>query len=119
MKNQRIESLLQDWRMLSESNHAIAAALRELILSIDKDVSEVVKYGGILFSGTSPFCGVFAYAKHVSLEFSHGASLPDTFQVLEGQGKFRRHIKLVEMGDIHGKQVSHYVALAFQASTRS
>lgn len=81
-------------------------------------VSEEVKYGGFLFSSNEPFCGIFSYTKHVSLEFSAGASLPDTFKVLEGEGKFRRHIKLSSADDISGKHVRDYLILAFEASAK-
>jgi hypothetical protein len=77
-----------------------------------------VKYGGLLFSVKKPFCGVFSYAKHVSLEFGAGASLPDNFKVLEGDGKLRRHIKLLSAQDIAGKHVREYLVLALTASAK-
>jgi hypothetical protein len=78
-------------------------------------VSEEVKYGGLLFSQGAPFCGVFSYTRHVSLEFGEGASLPDPHQVLEGAGKLRRHIKLGSLQDISDKHVGEYLVLALQA----
>ncbi|MDR2154724.1 MAG: DUF1801 domain-containing protein [Burkholderiaceae bacterium] len=71
---------------------------REHVLS--PAITEEVKYGGLLFSAAHPFCGVFAYARHVSLEFGNGASLPDKYKALEGAGKLRRHIKLTSPRDI-------------------
>ena len=56
-----------------------------------------------------PFCGIFSYAKHVSLEFGAGASLPDKLKVLEGEGKLRRHIKLSSAQDIAEKQRCRHV----------
>jgi len=91
-------------------------SLREIILGLAPSISEDVKYGGILFSAGQPFCGVFSYAKHASLEFGAGASLPDNYKVLEGEGKLRRHIKLSSAQDIPGKHVREYLALALKAS---
>ena len=71
-----------------------------------------------MFSAEKPFCGVFSYAKHVSLEFGEGASLPDKFCVLEGEGKVRRRIKLSSTQDITGKHVREYLVLAFKASAK-
>jgi len=85
------------------------------VLGLDPGVSEEVKYGGLLFSAGKPVCGVFAYAKHVSVEFGDGAMLPDEHKVLEGEGKLRRHIKLSTMGDIDQKHVAHYLTLALRA----
>ncbi|SDT91123.1 DUF1801 domain-containing protein [Halopseudomonas salegens] len=113
MPCERVETLLEDIRQLSEERYAIAHTVRELVMSVDPGVSEEVKYGGILFSVGSPFCGVFSYAQHVSLELSEGARLTDPFGVLEGGGKHRRHIKLRAATDITDKHVFEYISAAY------
>ncbi len=115
MTNPRVASLLEDIRRLSEDRFALVQALRQLVLGLDSNISEEVKYGGLLFSAGKPFCGVFAYSKHVSLEFGDGAALPDAHDVLEGAGKLRRHIKLYALDDVDQKHVQHYLALALSA----
>lgn len=115
MTAERVEKLLEDIRHLSEEKHALVQQVRELVLSAGADVGEEVKYGGILFSTQSPFCGVFSYTRHVSLEFSEGAALLDPQQVLEGGGKRRRHIKLRETKDLTEKQVFEYIRAAYAA----
>ncbi|MCK6394929.1 DUF1801 domain-containing protein [Zoogloea sp.] len=112
MPADRISRLLEDIRLLDAGRFELVQALRDIILGLAPSISEEVKYGGLLFSAGKPFCGVFSYAKHVSLEFGAGASLPDTFKVLEGEGKFRRHIKLLSVEDIRGKHVVDYLVLA-------
>ena len=116
MKNDRVNALLQDLSLVNEDNYALVQAVRQLVLSLGKEVTEEVKYGGILFSGSQAFCGVFAYAKHISLEFGDGANLPDAYGFLEGKGKQRRHIKLTTIDDLNTRQVAHYVQLAYAAS---
>jgi len=115
MTNPRVANLLEDIRRLSEDRFALVQALRQLALGLGPGVSEEVKYGGLLFSAGKPFCGVFAYAKHVSLEFGDGAALPDEHTVLEGEGKLRRHIKLCALDDVEQKHVLHYLTLALRA----
>lgn len=110
----RIEKLLQDIRSLDNTRFELVQSLRELILSLKPSISEEVKYGGILFSASKPFCGIFSYAKHVSLEFGEGTSLPDKFKQLEGEGKLRRHIKLSSLQDISAKHVREYLLLALK-----
>lgn len=117
MPTPRITQLLEDIRALDEDRFELVQALRQRILALNASVSEDVKYGGLLFSADAPFCGVFAYAKHVSLEFGAGASLPDPHQVLAGAGKLRRHIKLTALQDIAGKHVAEYLTLALQAKS--
>ncbi|AOY00034.1 DUF1801 domain-containing protein [Jeongeupia sp. USM3] len=115
MQDERITTLLQDISLSSDRHYAIVQAVRHAVLAIGDDVTEQVKYGGILFGSPQPFCGVFAYANHVSIEFSHGASLPDEYGLLEGKGKMRRHLKLHGIDDITALRVGHYIALAYTA----
>ena len=104
MSAERIAKLLEDIRFLDPARFELVQALREMILGLGAGM---------------PFCGVFSYAKHVSLEFVAGASLPVRFQVLEGAGKFRRHIKLASPGDITRKHVREYLGLALGAAAKS
>lgn len=116
MSTDRIAKLLEDIRFYDSGRFELVQALREIILGLDSSISEEVKYGGFLFSAEKSFCGIFSYTKHVSLEFGAGASLPDTFKVLEGKGKFRRHIKLSSVQDIANKHVREYLGLALNTS---
>ena len=116
MTADRIAQFLEDARFLGNERYELVQSLRKEVLSLDKSISEQVKYGGILFAGSKPFCGIFSYTKHVSLEFSKGALLPDKHKLLEGEGRLRRHIKLFSQGDIAAKHVSEYLMLAYKAS---
>ena len=113
MSESRVEQLLTDLNQTHPAQHSLLCALRTLILDLGPQVSEEVKHGGILFAGAQPFCGIFAYSRHVSLEFGDGATLADPYGVLEGSGKQRRHIKLVQPADIADKHVAHYLQAAF------
>ncbi|HUO28035.1 MAG TPA: DUF1801 domain-containing protein [Bryobacteraceae bacterium] len=44
--------------------------------------------------GDAPFGYVNAFTAHVNVGFFHGASLPDPDRLLEGGGRFMRHVKL-------------------------
>jgi hypothetical protein len=116
MSADRVPKLLEDIRLLDPERFELIQALRRIILGLNSTISEEVKYGGILFSIEKPFCGIFSYAKHASLEFGAGASFPDKFKVLEGEGKLRRHIKLSSEHDISGKHVREYLLLALKMS---
>lgn len=116
MQNNQISQLLEDIRLVSESNFELVAASRKLVLESVRGATEEVKYGGILFTKSKPFCGVFAYASHVTIEFSNGASLKDDAKVLQGSGKLRRHIKLNQLQDIERLNVAQYVEAAALAT---
>lgn len=118
MSTDRVAKLLEDIRLLSEDRFKLVQSLRKLVLGLE-DISEEVKYGGILFAAGKPFCGIFSYNNHVSLEFSAGASLSDKHKVLEGDGKLRRHIKLAAIQDIESKHVLDYLVLAHKAARKT
>jgi hypothetical protein len=42
----------------------------------------------------APFAYVGIFANHVNVGFFHGASLPDPAGLLEGTGKYMRHVKV-------------------------
>jgi hypothetical protein len=44
--------------------------------------------------GDAPFAYVNVFTSHANVGFFHGASLPDPEGLLQGQGKFMRHVKL-------------------------
>jgi hypothetical protein len=44
--------------------------------------------------GDAPFAYVNVFTSHVNVGFFHGASLPDPAGLLQGEGRFMRHVKL-------------------------
>ncbi|WP_395451475.1 DUF1801 domain-containing protein [Aminobacter sp. UC22_36] len=112
----RVQAFLNEMRDHRADHFAIVSRVREIVLQAGPAISEEIKYGGILFSTRAPFCGIFSYAGHVTLEFSAGAALPDRHGMLLGQGKLRRHIKLFSVSDIQSRHVAAYVELARQAA---
>jgi hypothetical protein len=44
--------------------------------------------------GDAPFGYVNVFTAHVNVGFFHGAALPDPARLLQGAGKFMRHVKL-------------------------
>ena len=44
--------------------------------------------------GDAPFGYVNVFTSHVNVGFFHGAALPDPARLLQGNGKFMRHVKL-------------------------
>jgi hypothetical protein len=116
MPKKTVDALLDDIRLLGGDQHALVEAVRALVGKTVTPLSEEVKYGGIMFASDVPFCGVFAYKKHVSVEFVLGALIDDSLGHLEGDGKGRRHIKLHALNDIKEKSLAHYIPLALEAA---
>jgi len=78
------------------------AAMRELaepwferLRECGPDVRELLHDGvATACVGDAPFAYVGVYTSHVSVGFFQGASLPDPVGLLEGKGRFMRHVKL-------------------------
>lgn len=113
---ERVARWLDDLQMVRAEHHALVQALRQAALASGPDVTEEVKYGGLLFSVAQPFCGIFAYTAHVSLEFSQGATMADPSGVLEGSGKGRRHIKFRTDQDLQRCNLAAYLQQAKRLS---
>ncbi len=114
--SQKVKNLLDDRQTINPDLYEIASSVRARILELTDTVDEEVKYGGILFAAPEPFCGIFVYKQHVSVEFSHGAKILDPHGLLEGKGKGRRHVKLYTLEDIENKHLADYLRLAQKAA---
>ncbi|MGW6778861.1 DUF1801 domain-containing protein [Brucella pseudogrignonensis] len=114
MSSNKIETLLQGIRAFRSEQFDTVQRVREIALASGDNVREHVKYGGILFNARSDFCGIFSFKDHLTLEFSHGATFLDRYDVLCGVGSLRRHIRLAQFSDIADKHVSHYIRIARQ-----
>ena len=108
----KVNALLNDICLTHPAGFELVQLIRKEIYALLPETSERVMYGGLMFTAGETFCGIFAYTAHVSVEFAQGVSLSDPAQVLEGKGKFRRHIKIRQPGDIQSKQLSDYLARA-------
>ena len=114
--NQKVKNLLDYWEIDNPALYEIANSVRTRILQLFDTVDEEVKYGGILFAAPEPFCGIFVYKQHVSVEFSHGAKIADPHGLLEGKGKGHRHLKLHTLEDVENKYLMDYLRLAQKAA---
>jgi len=74
---------------------AIAHEWFEVMRKCGDEVREVLHDGcPIACLGDAPFGYVNVFTSHVNVGFFHGAALPDPARLLQGAGKFMRHVKL-------------------------
>ena len=108
-----VEAHMRDIQEHSFEFHDMVLRVRSLFLEACPGLTEAVKYGGIVFLKNGGLIGgVFAYKEHVSVEFSQGSSFPDPDSMLEGKGKYRRHIKLHDLDDIEARNLAGFIGLA-------
>ena len=74
---------------------AIAQQWFEVMRNCGDEVRELVHDGcPVACLGDAPFGYVNVFTSHVNVGFFHGAALPDPARLLQGSGKFMRHVKL-------------------------
>ena len=74
---------------------AIALRWFELMRNCGDEVRELLHDGcPVVCLGDAPFGYVNVFTSHVNVGFFHGAALPDPARLLQGNGKFMRHVKL-------------------------
>ena len=108
-KNEQVQKFLDDILMFDSEKFEILQKLRKIVFSNYPKTNERIMYGGIMFSLEDDFGGLFVRKKHVSLEFVHGAEMNDPKNLLEGTGKFRRHLKVRCLTDVKDKNVDFFV----------
>jgi hypothetical protein len=83
---------------------ALTEQLRQLIRATVPVASEAVYPGWRAIGYTHPtcgyFCAIFPQTKGVNLAFEFGVLLPDPEQLLEGDGKQVRYVKLQSSADL-------------------
>ncbi len=113
--NDRIRRFIQDTTFVDEEKGKILESLRKIVLKVSPDVQEEIKYGGLVFNVNSKLiCGIFIRKQHLSLEFSYGMMMSDPNKHLEGDGKYRRHLKLRDLKDIKNKKAKFYIEQSFE-----
>lgn len=59
------------------------------------------------------FCYVNAFTAHVNIGFFLGAEMPDPYGLMEGSGKFMRHVKLRPDTEIETSALTYLIEYAY------
>lgn len=112
-KNEGVQNFLNDIKMIDAEKSEILIEIRQIIFNFFPKTDERIMYGGIVFFlNDEMFSGLFLNKKHISLEFSNGFLMKDPNSILEGKGKYRRHLKILTKEDVLSKGVSSFVKQA-------
>jgi hypothetical protein len=75
---------------------AIARHWFQLMRNCGDEVRELLHDGcPVACLGDAPFAYVNVFTAHMNVGFFQGASLPDPARLLQGSGRFMRHVKLI------------------------
>ena len=86
----------------------------EVMRNCGDEVRELLHDGcPVACLGDAPFGYVNVFTSHVNVGFFHGAALPDPARLLEGSGKFMRHVKLRPETSTNAGALSRLIELAY------
>ena len=111
--NEKVQNFLNDLKVVDPLAYSIVLEIRDIIFKVHPEVDEKMMYGGIVFFNKDEmFSGLFARKNHITLEFSNGYLMKDPDNFLEGKGKYRRHLKILNKRDIVTKQTANFIKQA-------
>jgi hypothetical protein len=103
----------------SDRVRGLAHQLRKLVVKVMPDVVEVpwprmrmASYGVGPKKKTEHFCYISAQKDDVNLGFYYGAELPDPEKLLQGTGKFLRHVKIRETATVRSRSLRQLLKVA-------
>ncbi len=94
---------------------AIAHEWYEVMRKCGDEVRELLHDGcPTACLGDAPFGYVNVFTAHVNVGFFHGAALPDPARLLQGTGKFMRHVKLRPGSPANSAALSRLIEAAYE-----
>jgi hypothetical protein len=98
-------------------NRRIIQALRRLVHAVGPGLTEAVKWGnGCWVGAVEPVAYVYSDAGFVQFGFFRGATLEDPLGLLEGKGRYVRHIKVRAPGELDTPAIRALLRQAIRAS---
>jgi hypothetical protein len=93
---------------------AIARHWFEVMRKCGDEVREGIQDGcPVACLGDAAFAYVNVFTSHVNVGFFQGAALPDPDHLLQGSGKFMRHVKLTAGGTVKSSALHKLIELAY------
>lgn len=106
--------LFSEWKQdKTPANQKLIAALQRLISTVDPDLTMGVKWGqGCWMREDQHLLYVHCEPDHVQLGFYNGTSLRDPSELLSGNGKFVRFVKISSPDDIKPRELTALIKQA-------
>ncbi len=93
---------------------AIARQWFEVMRKCGDEVRELLHDGcPVACLGDAPFGCVNVFTSHVNVGFFHGAALPDPACMLQGAGRFMRHVKLRPETSVNAAALNRLIDAAY------
>lgn len=102
------------WKERSGELGSIAQEWFHVMRQCGDEVRELLHDGcPVACLGDVPFGYVNVFTSHVNVGFFHGASLPDPARLLEGAGRYMRHVKVRPGTAINAEALRRLIETAY------
>ena len=110
----RRDPRIEAWFSATDPHRLTVRAWFERMRASGDDVRELFHDGcPTACVGDAPFAYVNAFKAHANVGFYHGATLPDPAGLLEGQGRYMRHLKLRPGKPLNAEALNDLIAAAY------
>jgi len=114
-RNEKVKKFLENLNLIDHEKFEILSEMREILFNVYPNSNEKIMYGGIIFFlNNEMFSGLMVNKGHITMEFSKGFLMDDPNNLLEGKGKYRRHLKIKVKEDILNKKTDFFVRQAMR-----
>ena len=115
MNNNEVERFIGDLELVSSLKSQIVNQIRAYFQAAETDIEERIIYGGVgFFIEGKHFGGAYPNKHHVNLAFSRGVEFADPDALLQGKGKFRRHLQLFTVEELAQKDAQNFIQQSIQ-----
>jgi hypothetical protein len=116
MENKRVD-LDKHLSPFTDDIRTLARDLRNMILKLDSDLDEVIKWNNLIYEKNGLICAIVVHRDYINLEFAHGIELLDPDGMLEGTGKKMRHVKIRNSEEIKSEKLTNLIQEALDLAT--
>lgn len=113
--NSKVREFLDKIKQEDIDKYHVLENIREIVFKICPETTERMMYDGIMLTQKSEdYGGLFVRKNHISFEFGNGILFEDPNKLLEGTGKYRRHLKIRPDGNLLNYDVEFFVKQAIE-----
>ena len=104
----------------------IVLELRNMIITVAPDATEVVRWGGLSYYHegrggivSAGICQIGIHKDHIRLAFIHGVFLPDPGRLLRGTQKYKRYVQIDSYENAPWNNLKELIANSSKLDPRS
>ena len=104
-------------RVLPEYRY-IVAELRKLMHECAPEAREVISYGVPMYKQSRTLAVISPTKKGITFALSRGATFKDKYNLLEGEGKVSKNVRMRSLRDVNRPALRYYIKQALELDSR-